>query len=212
MGIQAFSPNEFEQLLTKGYRSIDLREPDVFALSFIPSSLNLILDDSFEKNAKKFLFKDEALLVVAEEGCEEDCIFEMEKLGYLNVRGYLKGGIESWINTQKPIDVVISILPDELVIEMKFGNLYVYDIRSKTEFDKGHLETSEHLKPELMIADYSVIEDNEYSALVCGDGRLSMSLASYLKKNGKYNLYHAQGGFREIRKYPEISLVKSKKE
>jgi hydroxyacylglutathione hydrolase len=202
---------DFERQIINKYRVIDIREPAYFAYSHIPGSLNLVLDNSFEKHAKKFLFKDEALLIVGESGSEEQAILDMEKLGYQNIRGYLDGGIDAWIDAGKKIDVVISIMADELAIEIKHGNLYVYDIRLKSAFDRGHIEESENVKPALFISDYSVIEEDEFSTIVCEDGRLSMSIISWLKINGKHNLYHAEGGFREIKKEERFNLVKTPK-
>ncbi|MFC2114089.1 rhodanese-like domain-containing protein [Bacteroidota bacterium] len=211
MGKQAFSASDVEQLLKTGYRVLDLRHPEIFAFSFIPGSLNLVLDENFEKHAKKFLFKDEAIILVTDNDLGEESLYELEKLGYQNIRGYLKGGIDSWISAGKLIDVVISVLPDEMDIEMRHANLHVYDIRLKTDYDKGHLVESEFIKPNVFIEDYSIIDDHEYAAIVCKDGQLSMSLISFLKINGKHNLYHVTGGFAEIKKYPEIELVTSKK-
>lgn len=198
--------------LENGYRLVDLRKPDFFALSHIPKSLNMVLDDSFEKHAKKFLFKDVALIVIAESGQGENAIHQLEEFGYSNIKGYLEGGIDAWINAGQKIDVVISILADELAIEVKHGGLYVYDIRLKSAYDQGHIEQSENLKPEVLISDYTAIDDTEFSAIVCEDGRLSMSLISYLKINGKHNFYHAEGGFAEIKKEKRFELVKVPKQ
>jgi len=221
---------DFERQIQNNYRIIDIRKPEFFAYSHIPLSLNLVFDDSFSKHAKKFLFKDEAIIIVGESGQEEDAILEIEKLGYQNIRGYLDGGIDAWIEAKKNIDVVISIMADELAIEVKHAGLYVYDLRLKSAFDRGHIQESENIKPslfitdysaieedefsaivceELFITDYSAIEEDEFSAIVCEDGRLSMSMISYLKINGKHNLYHAEGGFAEIKKEERFELVKT---
>ncbi|MBT4339822.1 MAG: rhodanese-like domain-containing protein [Bacteroidetes bacterium] len=200
---------DFERQIQNNYRIIDIRKPEFFAYSHIPLSLNLVFDDSFSKHAKKFLFKDEAIIIVGESGQEEDAILEIEKLGYQNIRGYLDGGIDAWIEAKKNIDVVISIMADELAIEVKHAGLYVYDLRLKSAFDRGHIQESENIKPALFITDYSAIEEDEFSAIVCEDGRLSMSMISYLKINGKHNLYHAEGGFAEIKKEERFELVKT---
>ncbi|MBC8342687.1 MAG: rhodanese-like domain-containing protein [Bacteroidetes bacterium] len=195
--------------MEKGFRLLDLRKPDFFALSHIPKSLNLVLDESFEKHAKKFIFKDIGLLIITENGEEEEAIYQLEKKGYQNVKGYLEGGIDAWIAAGQKIDVVISVLADELAIELIHGGLYVYDIRLKSAFDQGHIEPSENIRADVLISDYSAIDNRDFCAIVCEDGRLSMSLISYLKINGKHNLYHAEGGFAGIKKEGGLELVKT---
>ena len=207
MKSNSLSLEEFEALSKQLYTIIDLRDPDLFSAAFIPGSINLLLNDKFQKRADHFFQKDQAIILVAEDDKEEQSIEILKKLKYTNIKGYLKDGISTWLLREKPIDLVISIDAEELALELKYGDLVYYDIRSKEDFKLSHIKKSINLTIDELIGDTDLIDDLKTTCIYSDDGCESMSLISWLKTHKKHNFYYITGGFNGIKGNPDIEFA-----
>ena len=165
-----------------------------------------MLNDKFQERADHFFQKDQAIILVADDDKEEQSLEILKKLKYTNIKGYLKNGISTWLLKEKPIDLVISIDAEELAIEIKFGDLIFYDIRSKEDFKISHIKKSTNLSTDELIADTDLIDNLKTTCIYSDDGCLSMSLISYLKTHKKHNFYHITGGFNRIKGNTDIEF------
>jgi len=195
---EKLSATHFKEKAKEACRIIDLRGLDEFSTFHVPGSLYLNIHQHFEKNINHFVFPDQAILLVINEK-DENIIFEkFEKLGFNNIKGVLQGGIHSWSEHGFPLDVVISISAEELMLEINHGHIQILDIRSKNEYDLKHLEDSDNIQLDYLVSDYEMIDKNSEICIMCTNGDESMSLISYLKINGIHNIYHVEGGFKEL--------------
>ena len=210
MKSNSLSLEEFEELSKQLYTIIDLRDPDLFSTAYIPGSINLVLNNNFKEVAEHFIQKDQAIIVVADEGKEEQSIEILKKLKYSNIKGYLNNGISTWLLKDKPIDLVISIDDEELALEIKYGDLVYYDIRSKEDFKISHIKSSKNISTDELIADIDLIDDLKTTCIYSNDGCESMSLISYFKTHKKHNFYHIKAGFDGIRANKDIELSTAK--
>jgi hydroxyacylglutathione hydrolase len=210
MKSNSLSLEEFEALSKQLYTIIDLRDPDLFSAAFIPGSINLMLNDKFQERAGYFFQKDQAIILVADDDKEEQSIEILKKLKYTNIKGYLKDGISTWLLREKPIDLVISIDAEELALELKYGDLVYYDIRSKEDFKLSHIKKSINLTIEELIGDTDLIDDLKTTCIYSDDGCESMSLISWLKTHKKHNFYHITGGLNGIKENPDIEFATTK--
>jgi len=206
MKSNSLSLEKFEELSKQLYTIIDLRDPGLFSTAFIPGSINLMLNDKFQERADHFFQKDQALILVTDEGLEEQSIEILKKLKYSNIKGYLVNGISTWILKGKPIDLVISIDTEELALEIKYGDLIFYDIRTKEDFKISHIKNAKNFTTDELINDTDLIDDLKTTTIYCDDGCLSMSLISYLKTHKKHNFYHVSGGYKAIMGNPDIEF------
>lgn len=210
MKSNSLSLEEFEELSKQLYTIIDLRDPDLFSTAYIPGSINLVLNNNFKEVAEHFIQKDQAIIVVADEGKEEQSIELLKKLKYSNIKGYLNNGISTWLLKDKPIDLVISIDDEELALEIKYGDLVYYDIRSKEDFKISHIKSSKNISTDELIADIDLIDDLKTTCIYSADGCESMSLISYFKTHKKHNFYHIKAGFYGIKANKDIELSTAK--
>ncbi|MEA3495942.1 MAG: rhodanese-like domain-containing protein [Bacteroidota bacterium] len=191
---------------------LDTRKNEDFALGFIPKSINIELKRGFKAISKHFLLKDQALLIIASKGQEEKAIIDLRNFGFTNIKGYLKGGFESWRKNKLQIDIVISINPEELYLEKKHGKLFLIDIRPKNIYEKSQIEGSQNIDTKFLINNYQNIEDEVTNCIYCHNGSLSLALISYLKRAGKHNIYHVSNGFNGILKNKKLSeMISSNK-
>ena len=114
-GQHALSPEAFEAAANETSALIlDTRNVQTFAAGFVPNSINIAIDGSFAPWVGAMIpdIKQEILLVT-EEGREEEVITRLARVGYDFTIGYLKGGIAAWKAAGKELDKIESISVEE---------------------------------------------------------------------------------------------------
>lgn len=201
----------FFDLVNKRLDIIDLRKSDDFGMAFIKGSINIPYDKKFADRLKQFFSEEQEILLVLNEGDAENVTKALESLGYEDVIGYLEGGFEAWTKANLPIDMIIDIEADELMMDLPYDeNLVVIDVRKPLEFAQGHLKQSVNI-PLNDLADpakVAAIEERDNVYLHCGGGSSSFVAASYLKKQGVHNLHVISGGWRKIKEESKAEIVK----
>ena len=109
------------------------------------------------------------------------------------------------------IDMIISIEPDELAMDLPHDNhLVVVDVRRETEFADGHVKNAINLPLGEMtdIAQLAQFEDNQNLYVHCAGGYRSVIAASLLKRQGTHNLRNVLGGWAKIKEQKGITVQK----
>ena len=201
-GINPLSPEAFEALANQaGAVILDTRDPQVFAKSFIPSSVNIGLNGQFAPWVGALITDlQQPLLLVVEEGKEEEAITRLSRVGYDNTIGYLKGGISAWKNAGKDIDDVASISANdfESIIQTD-ENVQVLDVRKPGEYESEHLEMT-LARPLDYINDWTSGLDAKGTYYIhCAGGYRSMIAASILKARGIDQVIDIAGGYGALK-------------
>lgn len=205
------SIQEFFEFSSKGFEVLDLRTADQFCRGFITGSINIPFDKKLKERIQLFFPKETNLLLVISRGYEEEVYTELITLGYKNIKGYLQNGYETWVQNNLPMDMIIDIEADELMIDLPYDeNLVLMDVRQPMEFAEGHLKQSiniplENFADPLRIA---AIEDNDNLYLHCSGGSRSIIAASILKKHGLHNIHIINGGWKKIKEQAKAEIVK----
>src|SRR5207253_2008955 len=94
-GTQPLSPEAFEAAAnTTGAILLDTRDALVFAKAFVPNSINIGIDGSFAPWVGALVPDiNQQILLITEEGREEEAVTRLARVGYDHAIGYLKGGI-----------------------------------------------------------------------------------------------------------------------
>jgi hydroxyacylglutathione hydrolase len=195
-----FSPEEFEHLVNStDALVIDTRKPANFAKGFIPRSIFIGIDGDFAPWVGTLIQNiRQEILVVADEGREGEVIRRLARVGYDNVMGYLKGGIEAWTASGRETDEIDSVSADEFAEIYKRNNLIIKDVRKTTEFETGHVKDAENI-PLAQISELMTEFDREEPNYVhCAGGYRSMVAASILKSRGYHNVVNIEGGYGAI--------------
>lgn len=79
------------------------------------------------------------LVLVTEQGKEEESIIRLARVGYEQVIGYLEGGIENWLNKGEEIDTVTTIQAEQMSQFYNNSDYVVLDVRKPSEFDTEHV-------------------------------------------------------------------------
>ena len=210
-GLKKLSPAELEVIVEETQALVlDTRDPQVFAQGFIPGSINIGINGQFAPWVGALITDlKQPLVLVCEEGKEEETIMRLARVGYDNTVGYLNGGINSWKSAGKELDTVKSVSAAEFETRYADGNLKVLDVRRPAEYSTEHVVNAEN-KPLDFINDWTGdLNRDETYYVHCAGGYRSMVTASILKSRGFENLVEVAGGYGAIAKtnIPKTNLV-----
>ncbi len=201
--------SDIEKALAEGMVVVDCRKPADFETGFIPKSINIGLDGQFAIWAATLLDIKSPVALVCNAGNEEQAITRLARTGFEDIRGYLAGGFEAWAQAGKPVDMVISVEPEELEMDYKHGQITVLDVRKEGEFNDGHIKDARWVTLQNLEKDLNTLSKTEDYYVHCAGGYRSMIAASILKKHGFERVRNVYGGYGKI-KETGIALDKPK--
>ncbi len=205
--LRELSPAEFQEIAeNSGALILDTRNAADFHKAFIPNSINIGLKGDFAPWVGSMIVEvKQPLLLVTDQGTEEEAITRLSRVGFDNVLGYLKGGMNQWIEEGKEIDEINRIPASELKTQIN-PNTFILDVRKESEFEKGHLEGAVNL-PLSEISQWTTkIKDQDNIVLHCQGGYRSMIAGSILNSRGIRNFKEVEGGFNAIKKDSSLPL------
>ncbi len=200
-GTRALSVDAFEVAAEETDALIlDTRKSEVFAKGFIPGSINIGIDGSFA-NWVGVLVTDikQNILIVADEGREEEVVTRLARVGYDFAIGFLKGGFDAWKLANKPVDTIKSITVNQFKeIWDNDQSIQILDVRKASEFYSQHLPTAINGPLDYINDSMTLIDPNKTYYVHCAGGYRSMVFISILKARGYENLVDVAGGFTAI--------------
>jgi hydroxyacylglutathione hydrolase len=199
-GLKQLSVSEFEVVVeTTDSLILDVRNATDFAKGFIPRSVNIGVRGDFAPWVGALVIDvKQPLLLVADEGQEEETITRLSRVGFDNVLGFLKGGFNSWSESNKEVDTVNRISADQFKNELQIGKSKVIDVRKESEYEAEHVEEAFSRPLASINSWFAELKSEEPFYLHCAGGYRSMIAASILKARGIHNFKEIDGGFKSI--------------
>lgn len=200
-GRRALSPAAFEAAANETNALIlDTRDPEVFAAGFIPNSINVGVNGNFAPWIGA-LIPDikQPILLVAEQGREEEVITRMARVGYDGTMGYLEGGISAWKNDGREIDQVPAINVEDLAEQMNKGPVNILDVRKKSEYDSEHVVGAENVPLDYINDNMAEVDKDKTYYVHCASGYRSMVFNAILRARGYEHLVDIKGGFKAMK-------------
>ncbi len=212
-GLKELSIAEFKTLVQDGAIILDTRPAVVFTEGFIPDSISIGLEGRFAEWVGALLPFQQKIVLVIEEGKEEETVIRMARVGFSQIEGFLKGSYEHWKNAGEKIDMIIDIDPDELKMDMNYDpKMIIVDVRKELEFDNGHVTSALNIPLQSMtnLTMISNFEDHDNIYIHCAGGYRSVIASSLLKRQGIHNLRNVLGGYEKMKIVPDMPLVAAK--
>ena len=207
-GQHALSPAAFEAAANETSALIlDTRDVQTFAAGFVPNSINIAIDGSFAPWVGAMIpdIKQEILLVT-DEGREEEVITRLARVGYDFTIGYLKGGIAAWAKAGKDVDKIESITVEETLNRAQSGEGEIIDVRKNSEYLSEHIVDVENAPLDFINESMLKINMDKTYFVHCASGYRSMIFISTLRARGYENLIDVQGGFKAIKESEKFKL------
>jgi hydroxyacylglutathione hydrolase len=208
-GARTLNPADFEAAANEtGAVVLDTRAPQTFAAGFVPNSINIGIDGSFAVWVGTLIpdVKQE-ILIIADEGREEEVITRLARVGYDYSIGYLKGGFEAWKTAGKETDSIISVTAEELAQKMQEGSVPVLDVRKAGEYAGEHIPDAINAPLDYINESMTKVDKNKTYYVHCAGGYRSMVFASILRARGYTNLIDVKGGFKAIKDSGKIRVM-----
>ena len=182
-----------------GSLMLDVRSIEEFAKAHIPGSIFIGLDGGFAPWVGE-LIKDinHPIVIISPAGREEEAITRLSRLGFDNSKGYLKGGINEWIDSGNEVDSVESINKNEFEKLFVDENTKIFDVRNESEFNSEHVVGACNIPLNKLNANLEKINSNGVNYIHCAGGYRSMIASSILKARGIHNFIDIKGGYSAI--------------
>ncbi|MGG7662084.1 MBL fold metallo-hydrolase [Dyadobacter sp. BHUBP1] len=201
-GNAALDPDAFEAAANEtGALLLDTRDAGVFAQGFIPNSINIGIDGSFAPWVGAMIPDiKQKILVIADQGREEEVVTRLARVGYDYTIGHLQGGFQAWKKAGKETDRIESVTVIEMAeLLKKDPSLIVLDVRKASEHFSEHVIGSENIPLDYLNDHLAEIGKDKTYLVHCAGGYRSMIFNSILKSRGYDNLIDVQGGFKAIK-------------
>ena len=199
-GLKPLSAEAFEAIADEtGALILDTRPAAEFHKGFIPQSVNIGVKGDFAPWVGAMIVDvKQPLLLVTDEGSEEEVITRLSRVGFDNVVGYLKGGLSAWQSAGKETDSVERITPEEFA-QRYTEDAKIIDVRKEGEYAAEHIAEA-YSRPLAYINTWiKDIDPKEHFFLHCAGGYRSMIAASILQARGYRNFTEVEGGFGKIK-------------
>lgn len=209
-GLQALTPQQFEDMANEtGAVILDTRNAQEFAQGFIPNSINIGIDGGFAPWVGALIpHVTQPILIVADNGREEEVVTRLARVGYDFTMGYLVGGFKTWDDANREVDQITTISAKELsVLTMNELKPSIIDVRKASEFASEQVVTAINRPLDFINVEQHKIDPSKTYYVHCAGGYRSMIFISILKARGFQYLIDVQGGFNAIKQEGTIPLT-----
>lgn len=195
----SLSIDEFINYYQQDLPVVDTRSAEKLANGFVRGSITIPDNDDLQKWINQLIGEQQNILLVDDHQNIEAILDKLQSVTCQHVKGFLRVGIEGWIKAEQPMDMLISIGTEELMLDFKHDNdIKLLDVRSKEEYGKGHLQNAinmpiENLEDHL---NYFSTEDKLY--VYSQEGKESIIAVSLLRKHGYYYSRNIEPGFIDL--------------
>lgn len=198
-GLKALDVEAFNEIIQQEKALIlDVRDQKEFVQGFIPGALFIGLGGTFAPWVGALIEDlNQPIVLITEEGKEQEAVKRLSRVGYDNTLGYLKGGVESWKEGGNKLDTIRSISAEQFSEEAERST--ILDVRKPKEFEAEHIVDAQNLPLDYLKEDYTRLDQEQHFYIHCAGGYRSVIASSILKSKGYHNITDVKGGFDSIR-------------
>jgi rhodanese-related sulfurtransferase/glyoxylase-like metal-dependent hydrolase (beta-lactamase superfamily II) len=185
-----------------GGQLLDVRDGIDFEGGHLKGTLNIALNGKYATWAGSMLSHDKPIVVIAEEGGEEEAVMRLGRIGFDNVAGYLAGGMNALATRDELVERTERITAPALA-EWLAGQRpdagatpIVIDVRSEAEHAGGHIAGALNIPLTHLDERIGEIPAGRPVAVHCEGGYRSAIAASLLQKLGRRDVHDLVGGYK----------------
>ena len=200
--LKPLSLDEVLALGKSGAQLLDVRDGIDFEGGHLRGTLNIALSGKYATWAGSMLAHDTPIVVIAEEGGEEEAVMRLGRIGFDNVAGYLDGGMTALAARDDMVERTERITAPALA-EWLAGRRpdagavpIVVDVRSEAEHAGGHIAGALNIPLTHLDERIGEIPAGRPVAVHCEGGYRSAIAASLLQKLGRRDVHDMVGGYK----------------
>ncbi len=206
--LRPLSLDDVLEMQKAGAEILDVRDGIDFQGEHLAGALNIALSGKYATWAGSMLSHEMPIVVIAEEGGEEEAVMRLGRIGFDNVAGYLDGGMRA-LEVRPEVAERTERITAAALAEWRAGNLdaagpspVVLDIRSEAEHASGHIQASLNIPLPHLEDRIDELPTGVPVVVHCEGGYRSAIGASLLQKLGR-DVYDLVGGFKAWRAMKE---------
>ncbi|MFN9368481.1 MAG: MBL fold metallo-hydrolase [Planctomycetia bacterium] len=185
-----------------GAQLLDVRDAIDFAGGHLAGSLNIALAGKYATWAGTLLTHDRPIVVIAEEGGEEEAVVRLGRIGFDNVAGYLHEGMRA-LETRADLVARTPRITAPALAEWLAGGRpeagpapTVIDVRTAAEHASGQIDGSINIPLAHLAERAGEIPAGRPVAVHCEGGYRSAIAASLLQRLGRGDVHDVVGGYK----------------
>ncbi|GAA0529906.1 MBL fold metallo-hydrolase [Chitinophaga japonensis] len=182
--------------LEKGYTLIDTRSKKDFAAGYIPGSINIQHNDSFNTWAGWLLDYETPFLLLAAPSQLEDLTRKLMRIGLDNIYGYIPS-TAVWTAAGGTLDQARVVPLEEFRELYSNNNIQLVDLRGEVEYKSGHIKGAQNVFAGTLRQNLDKISRDKTVVIHCQGGDRATIAYSLLAKNGFKNVLNFSGGMNE---------------
>ena len=182
--LKPLSIKNFIEEIKNGAHILDTRDALTFGSGFINGAINIALNGDFAVWVGTLIEFNNPIVIVTAEGQEKETITRLARIGFENVKGYLKGGMLAWIVDKQWTDNIPFCDAIQSLSLLKTGKYVLLDVRKKSEVEHEKIKDSVHISLNELRSKLPLLDKNEKWLVYCAGGYRSMIAASLMKAYG----------------------------
>jgi glyoxylase-like metal-dependent hydrolase (beta-lactamase superfamily II)/rhodanese-related sulfurtransferase len=190
--LAALSPEEVMRRQKAGAVVLDTRPAAPYVSGHVPGSIQIGLGGQFAAWAGSVIGLDRDIIVVAEDGQEEEARKRLSRVGIDRVEGFLADGIAGWAAAGLPLAQTKQIEVQDLNADRK---IRILDVRRQGEWRAGHIERASLSPLDELKSHLDSLDRAAPLAVHCKSGYRSLIASSLLEANGFTNVMNVLGGY-----------------
>jgi glyoxylase-like metal-dependent hydrolase (beta-lactamase superfamily II)/rhodanese-related sulfurtransferase len=194
---RGLKPLDLETVLAlqaSGAQVLDTREPEEFAAAHLAGSVNVGLSGQYATWAGTVLSHEQPIVIVADPQREQESAVRLGRIGFDNVAGYLKDGMES-LRTRPDLTRTTDRFSAAAAAErMTPTGPLVLDVRAPGERAQGAVPGSTHIPLSQLAGHLSDLPHDRPILVYCAAGYRSSIAASLLQREGFADVSEMAGG------------------
>lgn len=182
--------------LAAGTMVVDTRRADAFAAGFVPGTINIPLNKSFNTWAGWFMPFDRDAILIVDDADAGEALRELAMVGLDRVAMTIPTSVvAAAAGSGTTLGTVPQLDAAAVAAAMKAGNVGVLDVRGKAEWDEGHLPGVPNIPVGLLPGRMAELPANGTLVMQCQGGGRSSIAASLLLAAGRTNVVNLTGGY-----------------
>lgn len=192
-GAKSLSARQIEELRKESHIALlDLRRPEAFGGAHIPGAISIGAGQNLSLWAGWLLDAESRIVLVNDNGNDEESRRALVRVGLDNIEGYLAGGMPRWIDAGLDFERTTQLSTEE--VQRREEGIFVLDVRSDAEWATGHIAGATHVMLGDLPGRLEEVPEQQSVLTVCGSGYRSSIAASLLARASGREVMSMAGG------------------
>ena len=178
-----------------GAQILDTRDAEEFGAAHLAGSINIGLGGQYATWAGTMLDREHPIVIVAAPGRENESAVRLGRIGFDNVAGYLKNGLQS-LESRPDLVAFVERLSPQFAAELIASSQppLAVDVRAPREREQKHIGGSVGMPLNHLVENLKDLPKDRPLLVYCAGGYRSSIAASLLKASGFDSVCEIAGG------------------